>query len=297
MSKNNFMNMLFAWVSILCISTGAAHAESSGINAGVIDSARRLSEATQKAEREELVWKLASQYAQVENILLQNLHNSCSRDINDKRYLSPLHAAIYAIRDWRIARADDALIEVIDYTLDPSSLPVGLDVGGGFYYPAASSLVQLRVDIRKVVKAIRQADNEKRIRLLNWVLAERLGSDLKKAAEHLRPELEKCDRQSERDNLAQAIGWLGEVRHSTDLLPRVVPLFLGEDLDKARAFERLQDMGVIILPDILEKMEGGDKSLLPMFVFLSGCNDLKSVGDCRRWWDTHKSEYKEILDY
>ena len=68
-------------------------------------------------------------------------------------------------------------------------------------------------------------------------------------------------------------------------------------MDKARAFERLQDMGVIILPDILEKMEGGDKSLLPMFVYLSGCNDLKSVGDCRRLWNMHKSEYKAILDY
>ena len=59
----------------------------------------------------------------------------------------------------------------------------------------------------------------------------------------------------------------------------------------------LQNMGIIILPDILEKMEGGDESLLPMFVYLSECNELKSVGDCRRWWDMHKAEYKEILDY
>ena len=65
----------------------------------------------------------------------------------------------------------------------------------------------------------------------------------------------------------------------------------------AHRFELLQNMGIIILPNILEKMVGGDESLLPMFVYLSDCNELKSVDDCRRWWEKHKTEYKAILDY
>ena len=219
MNQNNFMSMLVAW-AYLCISIRTVNAESPGIKTYVIDSARNLSVATQKAEREEHIEKLTSQYAQVESILLQNLHNARSSERKDKSYFSPLHAAIQAVRAWRVARADDALIEVIEYTLDMASLPAGMDVSGDFFYPAARPLVELRVDIRKVIKAIRQADNEKRIRLLTWVLGERMGCDLNKAAKHLRAELEKCDRQSEKDNLTLAIGWLREAMHSDDLLPR-----------------------------------------------------------------------------
>ena len=206
---------------VLYIGIDLVHAETSDIGTKASDFAQSLSTARRNTERVEHIEKLMSQYAQVETILLQNLHNACSREIKDKSYFSPLHAAIKAVEIWRIARADDALIEVIDYTLDMASWPVGLTVSGDSFYPAARPLVELRVDIRKVIKAIRQADNEKRIRLLTWVLVERMGSDLSKAAEHLRSEIDKCgDRQSEKDNLTRAIGWLGEARHSDDLLPR-----------------------------------------------------------------------------
>ncbi len=68
-------------------------------------------------------------------------------------------------------------------------------------------------------------------------------------------------------------------------------------VDKAQAFERLQNMGIIILPNILEKMEGGDETLLPMFAYLSGEQGLKAVADCRIWWEKNKDDYKVILDY
>ncbi len=205
---------------ILHMGIDIVYAETSVVKANAIDIARSLSTAAQKSGREDYIVKLTSQYAQVESILLQNLHNACSSERNDKSYFSPLHAAIQAVRAWHVARADDALIEVIEYTLDMASLPDGLVVSGDFFYPATRPLVELRVDIRKVIKAIRQADNEKRIKLLDWVLVERMGSDLNKAAVHLRSELEKCDRQSEKDNLTLAIGLLGKAKYSDDLLPR-----------------------------------------------------------------------------
>ncbi|MDY0177283.1 MAG: hypothetical protein RBT25_10375 [Lentisphaeria bacterium] len=121
MNKNNCMRMFFGWAFLLCISVKTIRAESSDMKTDTVDSARKLSVATQKEEREEHVGKLLAEYAQVESILLQNLHNSCSRDISDNTYYSPLHAAIFAVSAWRIARADDALIAVIDYTLDPAS--------------------------------------------------------------------------------------------------------------------------------------------------------------------------------
>ena len=59
----------------------------------------------------------------------------------------------------------------------------------------------------------------------------------------------------------------------------------------------LQNMGIIILPNILEKMEEGDETLLPMFVYLSGEKTLKTVADCHQWWEKNKEDYKIILDY
>ena len=56
-------------------------------------------------------------------------------------------------------------------------------------------------------------------------------------------------------------------------------------------------MGIIILPNILGKMEEGDATLLPMFVYLSGESELKTVAECRQWWEKNKEDYKIILDY
>ncbi|MDD3949318.1 MAG: hypothetical protein PHT43_07625 [Anaerolineaceae bacterium] len=203
----------------LCIAVGTAQADSVPAKTDVATSAQSLTAATTKEEREEHVIKLMSQYAQVERILLQNLHDSCSRDIKDNTYYSPLHAAIFAVSNWRIAQADDALIEVIDYTLDQTSLPDGISVFGDYFYPAIRPLVVLRVDVRKVIKAIAQAENEKRISLLSWVLAERLGSDLPKATEHLKAEIERRKDSQEKKNLSLAIERIGQAEHSSDLLP------------------------------------------------------------------------------
>ncbi len=60
-------------------------------------------------------------------------------------------------------------------------------------------------------------------------------------------------------------------------------------------FEQLQNMGIIILPNLLEKMEGGDNTLLPMFAYLSGQNQLNNVSECRKWWDANKEDYNELL--
>ena len=203
----------------LCIAVGTVHAESPIVKSDVATSAQSITAAATREERRDYVENLMVQYDQTERILLQNLHNACTQNKNNNTYYSPLHAVILAVSAWRIVRADDALIEVIDYTLDPASLPVGISVSGDFFYPAIRPLVRLRVDIRKVIEAIAQADNEKRETLLSWVLTERLGSDLDKAAEHLKAEIEKREEQKEKKNLSQAIERIGQAKHSSDLIP------------------------------------------------------------------------------
>ena len=71
----------------------------------------------------------------------------------------------------------------------------------------------------------------------------------------------------------------------------------GNTEEIARTFRLLQNMGIIILPNILDKMEEGDETLLPMFVYLSGEKTLKTIADCYQWWEKNKEDYKIVLDY
>ena len=67
--------------------------------------------------------------------------------------------------------------------------------------------------------------------------------------------------------------------------------------DAVHEFYLLQQMGIIILPNLLEKIEAGDSDLIPMFAYLSDQKDLKTAEECRTWWDASKKDYEVILDY
>ena len=56
-------------------------------------------------------------------------------------------------------------------------------------------------------------------------------------------------------------------------------------------------MGIIILPNLLEKIESGDKELIPIFKYLSNQKNLKTVEDCKVWWEENKRKYKDLLNY
>ena len=56
-------------------------------------------------------------------------------------------------------------------------------------------------------------------------------------------------------------------------------------------------MGIIILPNLLEKIESGDADLIPMFNFLSEQKDLTDAAQCHAWWEANKQRYAAILDY
>ena len=67
--------------------------------------------------------------------------------------------------------------------------------------------------------------------------------------------------------------------------------------DVKAKYTLLQNMGIIILPNLLEKIEGGDSDLIPMFNYLSDQKDLETAEECRIWWDANKERYAAILDY
>ena len=70
-----------------------------------------------------------------------------------------------------------------------------------------------------------------------------------------------------------------------------------DEIRKVKAVEELQNMGIIILPKLLEKMEEGDTTLVHIFAHLCGAQNIKNASECRKWWDAHKLNFRDLLDY
>lgn len=134
-----------------------------------------LLSSTDNREREEALERLTGQYEATCGQIKAVLMEAASKHKGDDAYSSPLHCAIQAAAAWRVVNTDTLLLSIIDYELDGTSLPAGIDVSGDYFFPAASALVRLRVDTRKVLKAIEVCKNDRELHLLTWVLLQRVG--------------------------------------------------------------------------------------------------------------------------
>lgn len=169
----------------------------------------------QQPERRQALDELSSHDRTRAAELVKVLAEAASTSRADNHYLSPLHAAILAVDVCRVNNADALLLSLVDYEIDPRSVPLGMTVSGNFFYPAAGALVRLRVDVEKVVQAIESTENEKSCRLLAWVLFKRVG-DVERAKKILFDASRKSYGVTERQNLRRASSWLD---NSGELLP------------------------------------------------------------------------------
>ena len=71
----------------------------------------------------------------------------------------------------------------------------------------------------------------------------------------------------------------------------------GREDEIKEMYANLQNMGIIILPNLLDKIENGSNDLIPMFCYLSDQNDLKNTEDCKKWWKENSIRYKDLLNY
>lgn len=108
--------------------------------------------------------------------LLAKLREAVNDHLADTRFMSPLHCAIISVEDHRAFESEALLFSVIDYRLSTQSLPVGMDVPGEYFFPAARALTGLRVAPEDVLDQLRDAEDEGRRILLTWVLLQRAGS-------------------------------------------------------------------------------------------------------------------------
>lgn len=182
-------------------------------NIGMLDTKQLLS--VQPMERSQALEGLTAKYREVCAALIKTLEEAKAEFRTDRRYHSPLHSAILAVEAWQVIDADVLLLSMVDYELDPSSLPLGMDVPGDYFYPAAKALVHLRVDVAKVEQALAAAENPKTLRILTWVLLER-GKDIEKAKMALAEASGKSHGATEKRNISKAMELLN---NPSELLP------------------------------------------------------------------------------
>ena len=182
-------------------------------NISMLDTRQLLS--VQPLERSRALEGLTAKYRQASAALLKTLEEARSQFRADRRYHSPLHSAILAVDAWQVIDADMLLLSMVDYELDPSSLPLGMDVPGDSFYPAAKALVHLRVDMAKVERALGATEDAKTLKILTWVLLER-GKDVGKAKMALADASGKSHGATEKRNLNEALELLN---NPSELLP------------------------------------------------------------------------------
>lgn len=213
--NNRLVTMLrvVALMVILLITGRVFGGSAEERNIVVLDARQLLS--VQPMERSQAVDGLTAKYREISAALLKTLEEAKAQFRKDHRYHSPLHSAILAVDAWQVIDADMLLFSMVDYELDPSSLPLGMDVPGDYFYPAAKTLVHLRVDMEKVERTLGATENPRTRRILTWVLLER-GEDIEKTKMALADARGKSHGATEKRNINKALELLD---NSSELLP------------------------------------------------------------------------------
>lgn len=165
-------------VLIIGLAHFKAHAEQNEEAKALRKDANQLLSSARE-ERRRAMERLVAEYDMTSREIAAALAEAVAKHKNDDRYCSPLHCAIQAVNAWHVyrpAHIEPLLLSIVDYELDASSLPNGLDVASDYFYPAASALVRLRVDTKTVFEEIKTSVDPKRVCLLTWVLLQRAGS-------------------------------------------------------------------------------------------------------------------------
>lgn len=142
--------------------------------AGETSAPARLLSA-QPHERAQALATLTAEHQLFSKMMQETLKNASTNSRMDCRYHSPLHSAIIAVQECEVLDSTGMLLTMVDYELDPRSFPVGMDVPGYAFFPAAQALVRLRVNVADILRVLAAANGERTRRVLTWILLERAG--------------------------------------------------------------------------------------------------------------------------
>ncbi|HVX14015.1 MAG TPA: hypothetical protein VHC22_22715 [Pirellulales bacterium] len=123
------------------------------------------------------------QRQRLEEALLEQLQKVLKD--RDSTYLGRTHTVLQAISATRADNTVGELVEAVEFTLEPSTFPVGGRLATSAFYPVADTLRTLgsRRVIMGILSATAEEDREDKIlRIYAWVLIEILGKDVARLA-------------------------------------------------------------------------------------------------------------------
>jgi len=194
-----------------------------GLNAGSeIDVLQRRKEIGQllspnEDQRGDALEALTGQYTVSRMEIQTLLADAVQNHRNEQTYRSPLHCAIQSVGVWRVYEAEDMLLTLIDYELDTTQLSMGPEMVEGGSFPAAVALVRVKVDITKILDAIKLAKSMREVQVLTWILSRCLGTT-GNAKAFLESEAAAVA-VDQPNNIQEAIKILAATLESGDLLP------------------------------------------------------------------------------
>lgn len=149
---------------------------------GPTDALERLSDMDEQA-RDRAFIEVDMQRQRLEEALLEQLQKVLKD--RDSTYLGRTHTVLQAISATRADNTVGELVEAVEFTLEPSTFPVGGRLATSAFYPVADTLRTLgsRRVIMGILSATAEEDREDKIlRIYAWVLIEILGKDVARLA-------------------------------------------------------------------------------------------------------------------
>jgi len=128
---------------------------------------------------------------------------------NERAYGSAFHVMVKAAGNARVVETVPDLVKHLDYSMDPTTFPVGGRYATAAYFPAAEALANIggRATIQAILRRLGEAEaNEATQRAAAYVLSETLGADV--AALVITQELTRTSASQARANLAAVEGFV-----------------------------------------------------------------------------------------
>ena len=211
-----FVSCLFIMIHTASSDVPAGHAKIE--SPAILDSVTLLKSAQDDAEKLKYLDEINHLYMDNALLILTKFRYDIAKNRQDNTWCSPLHLSIRAVGCWHVRSAMDDLLKIIDYKLDPRSIPVGSSMMEDYLHPVLRILIQLGIEQETTIRAIVNAETKERIALLLWTLGHLKGVRKEEMPTILEKESVLYPEEKQQKNLRLAADYLKKAEHISDLI-------------------------------------------------------------------------------
>ena len=184
----------------------------------VLDSVTLLKNAKNNDEKLKYLDEINHLYMDNAMLILNKLRYDIANHLKDGGYCSPLHLSLRAVSCWHVRSAMDDLLKIIDYKLDPQTIPHGGDMLEDYLHPVLRVLINLGIESETIVRTIANAESKERICLLLWTWGHLKGVRKEEMPTILEKESVQYPEEKQQKNLRLAADYLKKAEHISDLI-------------------------------------------------------------------------------